>query len=175
MPTYTFEVAAGLRVPPGTPRLVHRILNSPRGWGLRFVRGTGPGSIRIRLAPEREIERVCDLKGLSCAELGGKRVWINYDRWMHGASATKLSLADYRFYVLNHEIGHILGHEHEKCPCKDCPAPIMMQQTLGIGSCKPDGGRVDQEKKKRVAGSGATHGGTRRRRGRRAGRRTRRH
>ena len=64
-------------------------------------------------------------------------MYLNADRWFHGAAASKLSLTDYRQYMVSHEIGHILGHDHKKCPCKNCPAPIMMQQTLGIGECKP--------------------------------------
>ena len=51
---------------------------------------------------------------------------------------SKLSLEDYRQYMVSHEIGHILGHEHVKCPCVGCKAPIMMQQTLGIGKCQPN-------------------------------------
>jgi hypothetical protein len=35
-------------------------------------------------------------------------------------------------------IGQKLGHDHKKCPCKGCKAPIMMQQTLGIDSCVPN-------------------------------------
>lgn len=75
---------------------------------------------------------------LSCAELGGKKVWINSDRWYHGASKSKLSLDDYRQYMISHEIGHILGYDHTHCPGKGHPAPIMMQQTKGIGKCLPN-------------------------------------
>jgi len=40
--------------------------------------------------------------------------------------------------MVSHEMGHILGHQHEKCTHKGYPAPIMMQQTLGIGKCSPN-------------------------------------
>ena len=65
-------------------------------------------------------------------------MYLNADRWFRGSSKSKLGLTDYRQYMVTHEMGHILGHDHEKCPCKDCPAPLMMQQTLGIGECKPN-------------------------------------
>ena len=44
--------------------------------------------------------------------------------------------------MVNHEIGHILGFEHKKCPCVGCKVPIMVQQTLGLQGCKPDHGNV---------------------------------
>jgi heat shock protein HtpX len=40
--------------------------------------------------------------------------------------------------VLAHEMGHILGFEHVTCPGPGQPAPLMMQQTRGIGRCVPN-------------------------------------
>lgn len=116
-------------------------LTDPDGWisqGYTFEPGDG---IIIRLSSPATIHQVCSLPSnlnLSCAELNGKNVYLNADRWFRGASKSKLSLHDYRQYMVSHEIGHILGFTHEKCPCPGCPAPIMMQQTLGIGKCVPN-------------------------------------
>jgi hypothetical protein len=86
----------------------------------------------------KTIEKKCGLPtNLSCAELGGRFVFLNASRWFHGSSESKLPLEDYRQYMISHEIGHILGFDHKKCPCIGCKAPIMMQQTLGIGECEP--------------------------------------
>jgi len=74
---------------------------------------------------------------LSCATLGGDMIWLNADRWIHGATPSKLPLVEYRQYMVSHEMGHSLGHEHDKC-LGSGPAPIMMQQTLGIGTCSPN-------------------------------------
>ena len=117
-------------------------LNDPDGWskyGYFFEPVESGESVTIRLSSPSTIKKVCGLPdNLSCAELGGRYMYLNANRWFHGAAASKLSLDDYRQYMISHEIGHILGRDHEKCPCIGCLAPIMMQQTKGIGECKPN-------------------------------------
>jgi hypothetical protein len=117
-------------------------LNDPNGWakeGFFFEPVRNREDVLIRLSSSSKIDNICGIKGnLSCAELGGRFVYLNADRWFHGSKDSKLALQDYRQYMVSHEIGHILGHGHKKCPCKGCDAPIMMQQTLGIGECKPN-------------------------------------
>ena len=117
-------------------------LNDPDGWSKKghfFEPVSSNQDVLIRLSSTSTISKQCGLEGkLSCAELNGKTMWLNADRWFHGASKSRLSLDDYRQYMVSHEMGHILGYDHEKCPCPGCRAPIMMQQTLGIGSCKPN-------------------------------------
>jgi len=117
-------------------------LNDPEGWskhGYFFEPVETKEQVLIRLSSPKTIENICGLpNNLSCAELGGRLMYLNADRWFHGSVASKLALQDYRQYMISHEIGHILGHEHKKCPCKNCPAPIMMQQTLGLKGCSPN-------------------------------------
>jgi hypothetical protein len=119
--------------------LIATYLNSPHGWGYFFEPVTKNEDVLIRLSSPKTIKSKCGLpQNLSCAEMNGKNMYLNADRWFHGAPKSKQNLDGYRQYVVLHEMGHILGHEHKKCPCKGCPAPIMMQQTLGIGECKPN-------------------------------------
>ena len=119
-------------------------LNSPDGWskhGYFFepVTQNQNVDIYITLSSSETIQKKCGLpKSLSCAELNGRYLYLNAERWFHGSKKSKLSLDDYKQYMVSHEIGHILGHEHKTCPCKGCRAPIMMQQTLGIGKCQPN-------------------------------------
>ncbi len=131
-----------IRVPVQVGYYVGIYLNDPKGWskhGYFFEPVDRGEDVHIRLSSPETIKSICGLPGnLSCAELGGKKMYLNADRWFHGASASKLPLDQYRQYMISHEIGHILGHDHKKCPCKGCPAPIMMQQTKGIGECKPN-------------------------------------
>ena len=63
-------------------------------------------------------------------------MYLNSERWFKGSAKSKLTLDNYRQYMVSHEIGHILGHQHVKC--KGHLAPVMMQQTLGIGNCSPN-------------------------------------
>jgi hypothetical protein len=120
---------------------VSAYLNDPEGWtkhGYRFEHVNSGEKISIHLVMPKTIEKKCGLPtSLSCAELGGRFVFLNASRWFHGSSESKLPLEDYRQYMISHEIGHILGFDHKKCPCIGCKAPIMMQQTLGIGECEP--------------------------------------
>lgn len=112
-------------------------LADPDGWAQfhTFVPGKGK---TIRLSSPNTLKHEgCEDPTLSCAVMGGTMIWLNADRWVHGASASKLPLERYRQYMVTHEMGHSLGHDHIKCPGSG-PAPLMMQQTLGIGKCTPN-------------------------------------
>jgi hypothetical protein len=131
-----------IRFPAQIEFYVTAYLNDPNGWsskGYFFEPVHFNEDVLIRLASPSTVESECGLpNNLSCAELHGKNMYLNADRWFHGSKASKLSLDDYRQYMVSHEIGHILGFEHQQCPCVGCKAPIMMQQTLGIGKCSPN-------------------------------------
>ena len=115
-------------------------LADPDGWAQfhTFVYApNGPAKL-IRLCnPSTLKHEGCKDDALSCAILGGDMIWLNADRWLHGSAASKLPLGRYRQYMVSHEMGHSLGYDHVQCPGSG-PAPVMMQQTLGIGTCTPN-------------------------------------
>ena len=70
---------------------------------------------------------------------------LNAGRWRDGAPAFAGTLMRYRRFMANHEVGHALGHGHRDCPAAGAPAPVMMQQTKGVGSCRPNPWPLDAE------------------------------
>ena len=124
-------------------RTVNRVLNDPRGWrqagyAFRIVR-TEVADMRIVLASPALTDTLCapllTLGRYSCAQ--GDRAVLNFERWRTGAPAYA-SLARYRTYMINHEIGHLLGHGHADCSASGSPAPVMVQQTKGVAPCRPN-------------------------------------
>lgn len=115
-------------------------LADPDGWAqfYSFVDAPkGPAKVIHLASPTTLRTNGCKDGRLSCATLGGTEIWLNADRWIHGAPASRLSLDAYRQYMVSHEMGHSLGHDHVKCPGSG-PVPVMVQQTLGIGACTPN-------------------------------------
>jgi hypothetical protein len=118
-------------------------LSDPDGWisrGVTFtqVPSTSMADVVIHLTPVSKMQSIgCDTH-LSCAEFNGRNIHLNATRWGVGARESKLSLKAYRQYMVTHEMGHILGYDHTRCPGKGVPAPVMLQQTMGIGACKPN-------------------------------------
>jgi len=121
--------------------LVMIYLNDPNGWvkkGYTFTQVSSKEDVLIHLSTPQTVKKQCGISGLSCAEMGGKQMYLNSKRWFEGAPKSKLNLVNYRQYLVSHEMGHILGYDHETCKGPGHPAPIMMQQTKGIRQCFPN-------------------------------------
>ncbi|BCB86666.1 DUF3152 domain-containing protein [Phytohabitans suffuscus] len=127
-------------------------LGHARSWtagGLRLqrvARGV-PFDFTVYLATRETAGRRCGAGGVNITVRGrpytscriGGGVIINLDRWRLSVDhfvAAKVPLSVYRDYVVNHEVGHQLGHRHELCPGRGRPAPVMMQQTLDLKGCE---------------------------------------
>lgn len=123
-------------------RTVDAALGDPGGWaraGRRFMRVDEGPALDVVLAAPETVDRLCHplqtAGQLSCGRDG--RAVINVQRWRGGSAGFRGELRTYRNYVVNHEVGHLLGQPHRTCPGVGRPAPVMVQQTKGLGGCSP--------------------------------------
>ena len=148
--TFSVEVEreAGLDLAAVTSE-IEAILLDPRGWtadgsiSLQRVGNARAADIRVVVARPVTVDLYCGRVGLrtggsvSCWD--GFRAMLNLDRWNTGVVPFHADLTIYRQYLVNHEVGHGLGHGHVFCPRPGALAPVMMQQTGGIGACVANG------------------------------------
>jgi hypothetical protein len=120
---------------------VKQILAAPNGWasaGVEFQQVDQGGQFTLWLAEDAALpgfSGTCST-GLSCRS--GNDVIINQERWVNSAPPgvmDHVALADYRTMVVNHEVGHWLGHGHADCSGTGQLAPLMMQQSKGLNGC----------------------------------------
>lgn len=151
--TFRIEVDQDVAVDPVCFALtVESILWDARSWGgtgeLAFARVDGESyDFRVILASPQRTRRLCwPLRtGLTLSCQRNDRVVVNAWRWQNGAGAFNGDLEAYRRYLINHEVGHVLGYGHRSCPGPGSTAPVMMQQTKGVGDCRANGWPLPSE------------------------------
>ncbi|MEU1301555.1 DUF3152 domain-containing protein [Streptomyces shenzhenensis] len=138
----------------GAAREVYDILADPRSWtadgtdGFQLV-SAGSRDFVVVIATPATVDRICGAAGLqtrgevNCAV--GSRVVVNLKRWNTGSPNFSGPLQDYRALIINHEVGHRIGHGHEGCPGPGKPAPAMMQQIHGLDGCAPNAWPYDAQ------------------------------
>lgn len=125
---------------------VMETLNDDRGWAavepVSFARTDNSAEFRVVLGSPDLIDEMCaplDTAGrYSCGRNG--HAALNALRWVHGAEPyldAGGELQDYRRYLVNHEVGHLLWYQHQDCPAEGEPAPIMLQQSMSLDGCEP--------------------------------------
>ncbi|MCP4305992.1 MAG: DUF3152 domain-containing protein [bacterium] len=128
------------------------ILTDDRGWtssaDVDFARvDDDTYDFRLLLASPATTDTLCyparTAGRYSCRN--GEKVIINLMRWTSGTDDYNDNLTTYRQYLLNHEVGHFLGKAHLQCSAPGELAPVMMQQTKGLGECLPNGWPTEVE------------------------------
>lgn len=150
------DVEEGLPLDGGVfAEAVFKTLNDKRSWGhggtMTFERvSSGRADAVVTLASPGTTAEWCAKSGLdtsvenvSCDSASTARTMINAYRWAQGSKTyTSARMLMYRQMVINHEVGHRLGHRHDVCPRNGALAPVMMQQTkwltLNGVTCKPN-------------------------------------
>ena len=128
-------------------RKVAETLDDSRGWvraGLKFIEVNSGQDVNVVLSDPASLGATpgCSSE-LSCTTWANQ-VIINDLRWREGTEASRanaMSTRDYQHMVVNHEMGHWLGHyaHIEGCTIENGfiggPAPIMLQQSTGLRGC----------------------------------------
>jgi hypothetical protein len=129
---------------------IHQTLNDPRSWGISFndvpldflLKLPKETAFIIRLTPATHLNKMYAQfkeQQLSVANMDQRTIHINYCRWTEGCpNQSQLPLEQYRQYVIQHEVGHMMGKGHPTTLPNQKEAPIMMQQTLGIHQFQPN-------------------------------------
>ncbi len=134
---------------------VHKTLNDDRSWGHGGTRtferiSSGKPDFVVTLASPVTTGKWCAKSGLdtldenvSCDSAATDRVMINAYRWAQGSDTYGPGrMHMYRQMLINHEVGHRLGHNHEQCDRQGALAPVMMQQTKFLTTdgrtCRPN-------------------------------------
>ncbi|MFF7179357.1 DUF3152 domain-containing protein [Streptomyces sp. NPDC008121] len=136
-------------------RAVQTTLNDERSWAgkgeMTFERiSSGEPEFVVTLASpgttgvwcaKSDLDTTVD--NVSCDSASTSRVMINAFRWAQGSETygAKAMLA-YRQMLINHEVGHRLGHGHVNCQTPGALAPVMQQQTKSLNvdgiKCRPN-------------------------------------
>ncbi|MEU7013767.1 DUF3152 domain-containing protein [Streptomyces sp. NPDC046385] len=153
---YRVDVEKGLALDGGLfARAVQKTLNDRRSWAgdgeMTFERiSTGEPDFVITLASPGTTGEWCGKSGLdttvdnvSCDSASTQRVMINAFRWAQGAvTFGPKAMHAYRQMLINHEVGHRLGHGHVSCSTPGALAPVMQQQTKSLDiddiKCRPN-------------------------------------
>ncbi|MER5359897.1 DUF3152 domain-containing protein [Streptomyces sp. NPDC002785] len=153
---YRIDVEKGLGLDASLfARAVQETLNDDRSWAhdgaMTFERTSSDDpDFVITLASPGTTGDWCRKSGLdttednvSCDSAATERVMINAYRWAQGSSTFGPDeLSVYRQMLINHEVGHRLGHDHASCDTPGALAPVMQQQTKSLNidgiKCRPN-------------------------------------
>ena len=146
MRTYAVRVENGLDIDAEAAAAeIAEVLADERGWQVveeivfHQLADPAEAEMTISIGSPPTVDELClpaRTGGLWSCRIGPD-VALNSDRWLH-ATPTYDDLAEYRAYMINHEVGHFLGHGHARCGGEGEAAPVMLQQSIDLEGCLPN-------------------------------------
>ncbi|MEU5627815.1 MULTISPECIES: DUF3152 domain-containing protein [Streptomyces] len=152
---YKVLIEEGIDVRPSAAAAeIADVLADGRGWtrdGTNSFRLVSSGSYDfvVKIATPGTVDEICGAAGLltrgevNCSV--GTDVVVNLKRWVLGSPEFDGPIHEYRALIVNHEVGHRIGHGHETCPGAGRPAPAMMQQIKGLKGCVANAWPYDED------------------------------
>ena len=133
---------------------VNYIIHHPNGWSkYNYIFSEYDQTLHcdiddllyIKLVNKNTAEINCQMIGLSCYDPNINTIFINQTNWFNTSQAFMKSNSQlpfnqiqslYQTYLINHEIGHVLGKNHTM-ECDNDIVSVMTQQTIyGNNNCK---------------------------------------
>lgn len=137
---YRIEIASPDPALADAATQIEAILEDPRGWQQADIdlRRTDGAPHVIVLTEGADAQARCqpyDVGGqFSCQN--GPVVVLNAIRWREAVPHWPGDLDSYRTMLVNHEVGHLLGMHHLRCPAEGAVAPVMEQQSGTLRGCQ---------------------------------------
>lgn len=126
------EVAPGVDIDPAdVTAYVAALASDPRGWR------TDLDDYTVRIVPagiggtQKMPGRIGRAYPADALVVVSDEAWTDLGPKFAAVGGT---LDDQRTWIVLHELGHLLGHDHTECPGSG-PAPVMRATTYGLGGC----------------------------------------
>ena len=149
---------------PQEEKFLMSIINDERSWGPKWSVVHSMDKADWSVSLESNIGPL----SLTYMAVEPRHTAFNLNNWTFVPDPLKglYSVKDYRTYVINHELGHVLGHDHYKGPIgskllastaapysskllASTAAPIMIQQTKGLKGFSKNVWPLSSEKKQK--------------------------
>lgn len=155
--TYCLQTKGNVGNATAFANAVYATLNDPQGWpraGAIFEQmpedACASADMAIILSEAQYLPTFSSYCSVQYSCRVGQEVIVNDDRW-NGAVDAWLdaggTLSRYRQMVINHEVGHRLGHIDNETTCAGAGqrAPLMQEQSMHLDGCVPNEWPLDNE------------------------------
>ena len=155
--TYCLQTKGNVGNATAFANAVYATLNDPQGWpraGVIFEQmpeeTCASADMAIILSEAQYLPAFSSYCSVQYSCRVGHEVIVNDDRW-NGAVDAWLdaggTLSRYRQMVINHEVGHRLGHIDNETTCAGAGqrAPLMQEQSMHLDGCVPNEWPLDNE------------------------------